>query len=176
MDWSTPGSSVFHCLLEFAQSIGASASVSSTDVRVGPRIRLNPKELMVSNCGAGELLRVPWTSRRSNQSILKKINLEYLLKGLPRLHSGKESASNIGDIRDEGLIPWLGRFPGVGNGNLLQYSCLKNPMDTRNWQATVYEVTKCWNWLSDWAHTHLLNMQIYFSMDSMIEILKYEWK
>ena len=49
-----------------------------------------------------------------------------------------------GDARDMGLIPGLGRFPGVGNGNLLQYSCLKTPMDTRTWQATVYGVTKCW--------------------------------
>ena len=37
---------------------------------------------MLSNCGAGRLLRVPWTVRRSNQSILKEINPEYLLEGL----------------------------------------------------------------------------------------------
>ena len=37
---------------------------------------------MLSNCGAGELLRVLWTARRSNQSILKEINPEYLLEGL----------------------------------------------------------------------------------------------
>ena len=37
---------------------------------------------MLSNCGVGENLRVPWTARRSNQSILKEINLEYSLEGL----------------------------------------------------------------------------------------------
>ena len=37
---------------------------------------------MLSNCGAGEDSRVPWTTRRSNQSILKEINPEYLLEGL----------------------------------------------------------------------------------------------
>ena len=37
---------------------------------------------MLSNCGARELLRVPWTARRSNQSILKEINTEYSLEGL----------------------------------------------------------------------------------------------
>ena len=37
---------------------------------------------MLSNCGARELLRVPWTTRRSNQSILKEINTEYSLEGL----------------------------------------------------------------------------------------------
>ena len=47
---------------------------------------------------------------------------------------GKESTCNA---RDLGLIPGLGRFPGGGNGNPLQYSCLKNPMDRRAWQATV---------------------------------------
>ena len=40
------------------------------------------KELMISNCGAGEDLRVPWTAGRSNQSILKEINPEYSLERL----------------------------------------------------------------------------------------------
>ena len=42
---------------------------------------------------------------------------------------GKESTCNAGDIGDMGLIPGLGRFPGEGNGNPFQYSCLENPMD-----------------------------------------------
>ena len=37
--------------------------------------------------------------------------------------------ASAGDVRDAGLIPGLGRSPGVGNGNPLQYSCLENPMD-----------------------------------------------
>ena len=41
-----------------------------------------------------------------------------------------------------GLICGLGRFPGEGNGNPLQYSCLGNPMDRGAWQATVHGVTK----------------------------------
>ena len=52
---------------------------------------------------------------------------------------GKESACNAGDL---GLIPGLGRPPGEGNGNPLQYSCLENPMDRRAWQATVHGVTR----------------------------------
>ena len=52
------------------------------DVRVGPERMLSAEELMLSNCGAGEDLRVPWTERRSNQSILKEINHEYSLEGL----------------------------------------------------------------------------------------------
>ena len=49
---------------------------------------------------------------------------------------------NAGDIRDLGLIPELGRSPGVGNGNLLQNSCLENSMDQGAWWTTVHGVTK----------------------------------
>ena len=52
------------------------------DVRAGPGRRLRAKELILSNCGAGEDLRIPWTARRSNQSILKEIGPEYSLEGL----------------------------------------------------------------------------------------------
>ena len=48
---------------------------------------------------------------------------------------------SAGDAKDSDSIPGLGRFPGVGNGNLLQYSCLKNSMDRGAWQATVHGVT-----------------------------------
>ena len=41
----------------------------------------------------------------------------------------------------------LGRFPGGGHGNPLQYSCLQNPMDRGAWRATVHRVTKSWTWL-----------------------------
>ena len=52
---------------------------------------------------------------------------------------GKASTYNAGDL---GLIPGLGRSPGEGNGNPLQYSCLENSMDRGAWQATVNGVTK----------------------------------
>ena len=41
----------------------------------------------------------------------------------------KNPPANAGDVRDKGLIPGLGRSPGAGHGNPLQYSCLENPMD-----------------------------------------------
>ena len=47
----------------------------------------------------------------------------------------KESARNAGDL---GLIPGLGRSPGRGYGNPLQYSCLENPMDRVAWRSTVH--------------------------------------
>ena len=51
----------------------------------------------------------------------------------------KTSACNAGD---PGLIPGSGRFPGEGNGNPLQYSCLENSMDGGAWQATVHGATE----------------------------------
>ena len=56
--------------------------------------------------------------------------------------SGKNLPAIAGDIRDVGSIPGLGRSPGEGNGNLLQYSFLGNPMDRETWWATVHGVTK----------------------------------
>ena len=49
----------------------------------------------------------------------------------------KNSPANARDVRDAGSIPGSGRFPGEGNGNPLQYSCLENPMDRGAWWATV---------------------------------------
>ena len=54
----------------------------------------------------------------------------------------KNPPANAGDIRDTGSVPGLGRSPGEGHGNPLQYSCLENPMDTGAWQATVHRVAK----------------------------------
>ena len=56
----------------------------------------------------------------------------------------KNPSVNTGDIRDSGSIPGLGRSPGGGHGNPLQYSCLENPMDRGAWRATVHGVTKSW--------------------------------
>ena len=59
---------------------------------------------------------------------------------------GKASACNEGD---PGLIPGLGRYPGEGNGNPLQYPCLENLMDRGAWWAAVHGVAKSWARLSD---------------------------
>ena len=56
--------------------------------------------------------------------------------------SGNDSACSVGATGDMGLIPGLGSSLGRGNDNLLQYSCLKNPMDRVAWYATVHGVTK----------------------------------
>ena len=62
--------------------------------------------------------------------------------GFPSGSVDKESACNAGDTGDVSSIPGSGRSPREGNGNLLQYSCLENPMDRGSWQATVQRVAK----------------------------------
>ena len=56
----------------------------------------------------------------------------------------KNAPANAGDLRDMGLIPGLGRSPGGGHGNSLQFSCLENPMDRGAWRATVHRVAQSW--------------------------------
>ena len=62
--------------------------------------------------------------------------------GLPSGAMVKNPPANAGDSKDMRLISRLGRFPGEGNGNLLQYSCLGNPTDRGAWRATIHGATK----------------------------------
>ena len=52
----------------------------------------------------------------------------------------KNPPASAGDVRDSASIPGLGRSPGDGNGNPLQYPGLENPMDREAWRATVKKV------------------------------------
>ena len=64
--------------------------------------------------------------------------------------------ASVGDVRDTGSIPELGRFCGVGNGTPLQYSCLENSMDGGAWWATVHGVTKSQTQLSEFTSLHVI--------------------
>ena len=70
---------------------------------------------------------------------------DFTFMDFPGGSDGKVSVYNVGD---PGSIPGLGRSLGEGNGNLLQYYCLENPMDRGAWQATVHGVAKSWTRLS----------------------------
>ena len=61
----------------------------------------------------------------------------------------KNLPANAGDARDAGSIPGSGRFPGEGNDNPLQFSCLENSMDRGACQATVHGVAKSQTQLSE---------------------------
>ena len=83
----------------------------------------------------------------------------------------KSLPTNVGDTGDTGLCVWVflipgsGRFPGEGNGNPLQYSCLENSIDRGTWWATVHrshkdlDTTEHWaqetSTTSSWPHTML---------------------
>ena len=76
---------------------------------------------------------------------------------LPWWLSGEKSAWNAGDV---GSIPGSGRSPGEENGNLVQYSCLGNPMDRGALQATVHQVTKAQMQLSTHARVTSKQQQL----------------
>ena len=71
---------------------------------------------------------------------------KYILKICLVPQIAKNLPANAGDTSS---IPGLGRSPGEGNGNSLQYSCLENPMDRGDWWATVQGITKSQICLSD---------------------------
>ena len=77
--------------------------------------------------------------------------------GFPGGSKSKESACNAGDL---GSIPGLGRSPGEGNDNPLQYSCLENPMEGGAWSASVHGVTKSGTRLSDFTFIDYINQSI----------------
>ena len=78
---------------------------------------------------------------------LIKVTLKWkgIIQRLSHSLVSKESACNTGDL---GSISGLGRYPGEGNGNPLQYSCLENPMDRGAWWAAVHGVARVGH---DWA-------------------------
>ena len=94
----------------------------------------------------------------------------YQFKSFPGGSDGKASACNVGDL---GSIPGLGRSPGEGNGNPLQYSCLENPMYGGAWWATVHGVTKTWTRLSDF--TFFINLNVILWCSFITERTWWSW-
>ena len=83
-----------------------------------------------------------WYDKVCLQKQIKLSHQNVFSCGLPQWLSGKESTCNAGAVGDVGLNPGLGRSPGGGHGNPLQYSCLGNPIDRGAWWATVHGVAK----------------------------------
>ena len=107
-----------------------------------PTVNWNLPKGGISVLGYSTILRLLFAMGR----ILSKIVEEHLAEGFLGGSDSKGYACTSGD---QGSIPGLGRCPGEGNGNSLQYSYLENPMDRGAFWATVHGVTKSRTWLSD---------------------------
>ena len=110
---------------------------------------LEPKELLLA-CWEYILAVLRGSSRgQCNCQILSHLRPSWLLKWIILVHiflfsffqwedfpGGSDGKASVYNVRDLGSIPGLGRSPGEGNGNPLQYYCLENPMDRGTWKAT----------------------------------------
>ena len=125
-------------------------SISSSPERTALRRRRQEPsyiEVLQQRAGNVNIKRLLIKGRCKRLNSLKSfihIHLSYL--GFP---GGSDSIASACNVGDPGLIPGLGRFPGEGNGNLLWYSCLENPMDGGAWWAAVHGVVKSRTQLSN---------------------------
>ena len=128
--------------------------------------RLNTEELMFLNCGVGENSGVPWTARRSNQSILKEISPEYSLEGLIlklKLQyfghlmwrtDSLEKTLMLGKTEDrrrrgQQRIRWLDGITDSGDMSLSKFRELV--MDREDWCVEIHGAAKSQTQLSDWT-------------------------
>ena len=96
---------------------------------------------------------------------LKVVVLHRLLWGFPDGSGIKNPPANTGD---PGSIPVSRRSPGVGNGNLLQYSCWENPVNRGAWRAAAHEVANSWRRLST-PSGYFIKLKVIINIDDTID-------
>ena len=106
-----------------------------------------------------------WPTHWPQKNSLKKLIVKWkcrIVLGLPSGTSGKEPTWQCKRCERHGHHPRVGRSPGEGHGNTLQYSWLDNPMDRGAWRAIVHRVIKTWpKWLS-MQHTCVIVFLFFF--------------
>ena len=111
--------------------------------------------LLVSSFYSSKFSRVSWSYRFLCFVV---VAVRHLSWNIPEVGASQVALvvrtlpANAGDIRDMGLTPGLERSPRGENGNLLQYSCLENPIDRGAWWATIYGVAELE--MTEWLSTH----------------------